>query len=332
MNKNIFAKYLPVILFSLSAGLSSCDEKHYDFDGGPGTIYVSTPTSTQVNSTPNTFVGHVLKTPVGVVGQVKAEFPIRSTVPVKENTTVSVGVDNGLVDAYNQKYGTTYSTLPTDMVEVSNQNPVIAAGQYLSADSVKLNINTEKVATLESKIYLVPVKITEVKGSLQISENYHTVYLLVNIAEDTDNIWDVTPEEKGNLLGTERQAWTVTTANSSFGGSVGVLFDGNSNNYLNYRVQSYDENTGFTVDMQQSYQTLSGLKIEYYSSSYGIREAEIYTSEDGHEWNLQGHVNNTNGTWDLAFYSPVSARYLKFVVRQVASYGVYFREFNVYTK
>lgn len=336
MNKNYCFIYISVVFVSLLLGVTSCNQKeNYDFDGGTEAVFVSSPTATNVNSRPNTFTSEINKTPIGVFGEVSAKFPVRSTIPAKNNIQVTFGVDNDLIKQFNEKNGTNYAALSADLVVFKNNTLTIEKGQYLSKDSVSVLIplDNEKIAQLEVKDYIIPVAIKTVNGGLEISQNMNVVYLLMKMKEDADNIYDVTPIEKGRFLSSdERKSWTVTATNSSFNGNTSVLFDGNINNYIYYPIPSLTSNTSFIVDMQRVYPSLSGINIYFYSSSYNFRKADVCSSQDNINWTLEGNVTNLNGTWDLIFYRNISARYLKLVPREVSSSGIYIKEFNVYTK
>lgn len=336
MNKNYCFIYISVVFVSLLLGVTSCNQKEdYDFDGGTEAVFVSSPTATNVNSKPNTFVGEMNKTPIGVFGAVSAKFPVRSTVPVKNNIQVTFGVDNNLIKQFNEKNGTNYAALNADLVVFINSTLTIEKGQYLSKDSVLVSVplDNEKIAKLEVKDYIIPVVIKSVNGDLTISQNMNVVYLLMKMKEDADNIYDETPVEKGRLLSSdERKSWTVTATNSSFNGNTSVLFDGNINNYIYYPIPSLTENTSFIVDMKKVFSSLSGINIYFYSSSYNFRKADVYSSQDNTNWTFQGNVTNLSGTWNLIFYKNISAQYLKLVPKDVSSSGVYMKEFNVFTK
>ena len=336
MNKHYSFKYISVVLVALSLAVTSCNQKEdYDFDGGTEAVFVSSPTATNVNSKPNTFTSEINKTPIGVFGEVSAKFPVRSTIPAKNIIQVTFGVDNDLIKQFNEKNGTNYAALSADLVVFKNNTLTIEKGQYLSKDSVSVSIplDNEKIAQLEVKDYIIPVAIKTVNGGLGISQNMNVVYLLLRMKEDTDNIYDAVPTNKGTLLSSgERGTWTITTANSSFNGNTSVLFDGNTSNYIYYSTSSLTSNTSFIVDMQRVYSSLSGINIYFYSSRYNFRKADVYSSQDNTNWTLEGNVTNLNGTWDLIFYRNISARYLKLVPREVSSSGVYIKEFNVYTK
>ena len=331
MNRKM--KYALSLLAVVSFCFSSCDEKTYDFDSLTEAVYVSSPTATTVNSKPNFFTIDIFKTPFSVIGESSIKFPVRSTVPAKSNAVVTLDVNNNLVEQFNQKNNTTYSTLPSELVKVVNSQLTIQIGNYLSKDSVEISIDKDKIANLEVKDYLVPVEIKSVTGHLSVSGNMNKVYLLIKMKEDKDNIYNINPSDKGTLVSAnDRKTWSVSTVNSSINGVVTNLFDNNMSNYIYYPINSFDDNTSFVVDMKKNYPSLSGILFRFYSNSYNFRKADVYSSENNTDWTLQGVVENNSGNWEIIFYSKVSARYLKFIPRIVSNSGVYINEFNVYTK
>jgi hypothetical protein len=94
-------------------------------------------------------------------------FPIqvRMAKPAEMQTTVAVGVQESVLEVYNQKQGATYVMLPTEFYELTDANAVIEAGSSIaSAVGVKIKpLSTE--LNKSGLIYAVPVSIQSVAGS-----------------------------------------------------------------------------------------------------------------------------------------------------------------------
>lgn len=318
-----------IYLLSLSCFmcLSCADDESYDFLGDSvNRVYLRSLDNT-VNGFDKASL-NIVKTPVDIIYNV-LKFPIYSTLSVNEDISVLFSIDNSLVENYNVKNNVSYKEFPLKMINLQNSELKIPSNSTVSEGLVEVEIQTDAVATLERGTYLMPITIANVAGNAKISSNRNTIYIIVSVSEDVDNIWDTPPSSKGKLLDIDRTNWTVSASNSIFFGDTKNLFDGNTNSFIQYSISSYDDNTGFIIDLKQEYSNISGV-YQYYYGNYAVKESDIYTSLDGENWTHQGFYKSL-GSSDICFYSPVSARYIKTVVR--ATYGyVYIRELNIYVK
>lgn len=321
-----------IYLLSLSCFmcLSCADDESYDFLGDSvNRIYLKSLDNT-VNGFDKASL-NLMKTPVDIIYNV-LKFPVFSTFSANGDISVVFSIDNSLVKSYNIKNGVSYKEFPLKMINLQNRELKIASNSTVSESLVEVRIQTDAAATLEKGTYLVPITIASVTGNAEISSNRNTIYIIVTVSEDMDNIWDSNPLSKGNLLDIDRTNWTLTTSNSNFVGETNGLFDGDINSYVQYSISSYDDNTGFIMDLKQEYSNISGVYQYYYTGSYAVKESDIYTSLDGENWTYQGLYKSLGSSVsDICFYSPVKARYIKTVVRSIFGY-VYIRELNIYVK
>lgn len=318
-------------LFSLSCILfMSCgDEMLYDFPGdNQNKVYIKS-TDKTVNNYDMAKLD-VLNTPVGTFSN-NVHIPVSSTMKADGDLLISLSIVPSLVDSYNAEHETSYALFPAEAVSFQDAELKISS---MTTDSkgVEVGIDLEAVKNVSPGSYLMPLQIGKVEGNAVISTDRNTTYVVVQVTEDTDNIWNAAPADKGSLLTEDRSSWTVTANNSSFRGAVGNLFDNNESNYVQYAVSTMDDDTFFIVDMQKEYDQISGVYQRFYSSYYMLTVVDIYTSMDNQNWEHQGTYEGKDGTASICFYNPVSARYLKIVPRERTSYGVYFREFNIYVK
>ncbi len=330
MKKNIrlIIGLLPICCFIL---MSCRDEDTYDFPGDKvNRVYIQ-PLDNTVNGSDLVQLA-IHKTPlVTLTGVLK--IPVSSTLCANGDISVSVSIDNSLVKEYNAKHKTSYQAIPMEAIEMKNSNLKIPSNATKSEGVVEIGIPVNSVAGLSEKEYLMPVKIDEVVGNAVISSNRSIFYAIVRIVEDQDNIWDSNPDEaaKGKLLTADRKSWTVSTVNSTFANPMSNLFDGVTSTTLRYTVSSYDDNTGFTVDMQKEYTNISGIYHYFSRNTYSITSSDIYTSSDNVTWTYQGHFNNNAQIASAFFYVPVKARYIKTIVR-ANNRTVNISELNIYIK
>lgn len=330
MNRNI---RLIISLLSLSCLMfMSCgDEETYDFQGDTENRVYIKPLDNTVNGF-NRVILTINKTPLTIIkGTLK--LPVSSTLPVKEDINISFSVDNSLVEGYNAKNKTSYKAIPAEAVELKNNGLKIPSNTTTSEGIVEISIHNDAIAGLTEKEYLIPIKIDEVSGNAVISSNRNTFYVLVSISVDQDNIWDTVLDEasRGELLTIDRTSWSATSVNSELQGYINNIFDGNVNTNVAYVVHSYDDNTGFTIDMKKEYPNISGVRQHFYSGRYAITSSDIYTSLDNENWTYQGHFDNSVEVANICFYAPVKARYIKTIVRKQGR-NVYIKEFNIYVK
>lgn len=336
MKNRIKNRLILIGLFALStASFFSCsDDESYDFPGdSQNRVYLKSVSNTVNGLDKVSFL--INKTPAGVMSNVKMKFPLFATLKANALIEVGLSMDNSMVDKYNAMYGTSFDALPDGVLTFVDQTVTILPDAAISKDSVEIVVNPEEVKSLPIGNYLISMAISDVKGEgVSISSNRNMTYIMIEVEEDTDNIWNTTPDAslKGALLTESRLDWTIAFTNISIFDDVKKVFDGDDNTYSYCRVDSYDDNTGFVVDMQKVYSNLSGVQKNFYNTSYSIKESDVYTSKDGIEWTFHGKFKNQNSQYsDILFYVPVEARYLKFIVKSASSY-LYIRELNIFTK
>lgn len=323
---NIKLKYTGLFLL-LGVLLTSCgDEESYDF---PGTninkVYLQSFSNT-VNGY-DKYTGIIVHTPKKTITDIDFKLPVRSTIKTANKVSVTLAVDNSLVDAYNFKHNTKFQKIPDGLVSLENATVVIPPNSQLSSDSVRVFINNDKAASLVKGSYLIPVKISSLEGDdSQISENRNTIYVEVQMSEDVDNIWDGM-NASGTII-KDRSKWTVTVAPepaSQFGDPISI-FDGIDNSYNNYWYIKYKEQTSFVVDMKTIQQNIIGLYINRF-----VSKSKIFSSNDGNSWEEIG----TTSYGSIALYAPINARYIKWEIpASTSSFGstLYFFEFEVRIK
>jgi hypothetical protein len=325
-------KLLIGLLALLVMPFISCENNVYDFVGDEQNRVFIKPLDNTVNGAKAVQLS-VLWNPLEVVKE-SVSFSISSTLPVSGDVTVSVSVDNSLVDDYNLQNSTHYEAFPKEAVEILDREAIIPTGATKSENVISISVLDEAILDLSVGEYLVGIKLDQVFGDAVISSNRSILYIKVNVSKDEDNIYDIVPEKlEGTLLGEDRTAWQFECENSSIYGSLISVFDNDNQTNIGYNISTLDENTGFIIDMQKEYKNITGICYDFVSKPYGvycIESSDIYTSKDKKEWIYQGRFDNTLKLANAAFYNPVNARYIKTIVRKYSRMGVYIEELNIY--
>lgn len=114
------------------------------------------------------------------VETVPAVYPVTvsATGKVAEDITVSLKIDNSLVEKYNAENKTSYFETPEGSVELSKSQVVISKGSAIS-DVSNLTIVSD-ADFIDGRIYMIPVTITDVKGDLELLESSRTAYIRIS--------------------------------------------------------------------------------------------------------------------------------------------------------
>lgn len=324
-----YYNYLPCLLLALFTGLmASCsDDEHYDFPGDPDNkVYIKTGGTTEFTIT---------HTPVSDATNFEFEVLAGCRMIPGNALTVDVTVDSSLVSSYNAAHNTKYKAIPADYFNYAGT--VIEADTMGAKNPVVVTLKEDKLKDLKSEDgYLVPVKLSTVTGGALPSTNLNTVYAVITVQSDNDNIDD--KSSTNGELNTDRSGWSLyTSLNAAPEADGGKAFDADASTSW-----SKSESSPFDViiDMGKSY-NVSGIYANY--KYYGYYDepvikngTEIFISEDNSSWTSMGKV--TKDSQNIAFYAPVKARYVKWTVPESQDWWgnksaeVEIGDFNVYVK
>lgn len=330
--------YLRVCLIALAtSSLFSCSkDESYDVTGdSQNKIFINTQQWAPINAPQNTFSFTVVHTPVGDFGDFTAKIPVRSTRPVSSETKVEGSVDNSLVEAYNMAHGTKYAVVPEGVITFANPSVTIAKDTYLSADSIQVGVANDKLKLLTEKAYLVPVKLTSVKGSnCGISKDYSVAYIVI-----TTSVNRIKPNAgSADMVGTlvsDYSTWTATATPGSTSGSVSSIFDGDTDTSWGFSASPVT----MVIDMKDV-KAVSGFRLfsQYaeYGSYYMFYEVKVALSTDGVTYDELGTCNRSDmasedGYQYIGFYGGYEARYVKLTIKWNTWYKS-ICELGVYTK
>lgn len=305
--RNIF--YAIGLLVIGSTTFISCgDEEQYDFPGDPyNHVYMK--------NNGGTF--QFTHTPISHSSTLDFKFPLFCNHRVESGITARIEVDNSLVAAYNAEHETEYAEVPVSALNITNATLSFGAGVFQTADSLHITANDNISELKNGGGYLIPLRITSVEGDdCKIVDNMSTTYIVINVVEDLDKIFDdaTNNDIKGSLV-SDQSGWIATTNGTvSEGGyynyqPLTTLFDGDPSSF-SYITNNNNEDLTLDIDMGKAY-TFDAIRLAYNSFNYGAftRGMTIQISNDRSSWDMTGTL--TKSSADCIFYSPVTARYIR---------------------
>lgn len=322
------------LLLAAAAFAACSDDAAYDFTGDPTNhVYIRTTDQSYV----------MAHTPVLSISSLDYRLALQCNRVSDRDFTATVDIDNTLIDAYNDANGTQYAALPASALRVENTTLHFHTGATASADSLHITASDNISDCRNAEGYLIPLRIASADIAIADSANA-TAFVIVNVKEDFDNLYDDPATPKGKLV-SDRSGWRAivpegSTYSSSYGGKsrepecMFAPFEAEAGfmNYWNGR-SAQNEPLVVVFDLGRSY-TFDGIVADapLNGSSAWAKEDIVETSDDNATWTKQGTVAHAGGTQVL--YAPVSARYVR-VTKPILSewiHYVYFRcgNFNIY--
>ncbi|MFE7085484.1 BT_3987 domain-containing protein [Sphingobacterium spiritivorum] len=109
-------------------------------------------------------------------------FPAVLTRALDKAVQVKANIDPGLVESYNKTNNTNYPVLPEGAFSLGEKSQItIAAGQTVSADSIRVQLSDLSKLRLGTTNYLIPVVLTSVNKDIPVSTNRQTMYVQVTV-------------------------------------------------------------------------------------------------------------------------------------------------------
>lgn len=305
-NKNILT--VSAMLLMVVATFTSCsDDETYDVYGIDYTraYFVKAGTTTD---------GSVLNTPVGLVTSFSDEISGKTTSAVNTTTTLTITVDNSLVDTYNTEHDTHYKQLPDGVVTMDKNTLTIPAGEMQTEDTLHLSIDNTAAKALNDTVgYLMPIVIGSVSGDARPSSNAAVRYVHINYMVTTSLINDFATE----ITGTKADLSTMTciAATNLDPDGFSNLFSGGWR--ARWSFTGDEPSASFVLDLGETHQ-LAGFNIY----GYVVKNSKVSVSMDNQTWTEIGETNGHTGvetydptTWqsltEYVLYAPLQARYFK---------------------
>lgn len=320
MKKLLNLKYA-AFWFAMMSGLliTSCNnDELFDVMGSKeNKVYLNTQSWGPVDAPKNSVVFNVTNTPVGSIianaDKIETKFAVQCTHAAASDIVIRFETDNSLI-------ADGYSALPNGVrVTMDKSELLIPKGSTVSGDSITVSVSSDNLGLLIPGQYMTPVKIASVTNA-RLSDNLTAAFLLVRTS--FTNCIDQATSVPGTAAG--RTGWKANVNGTDQGNK---LFDNSRNTYF------YGNNFTVEVDLGTVHENITGLALGYYSRTYSMKSAVIYTSVTGTDnYESQGSTTFPSSTPQyVQFYSPVRARYVKVVVGSgFSASGVAMSEFNVY--
>lgn len=299
--------------------IQSCsDDEIFDVVGSAeNKVYLNTQSWSPVNAPKNSMVFNVTNTPEGSIianaEKIEIRFGVQCTHPATTDILVRFEPDNSLIT-------TGYKVFPDGVKRTMDKTELtIPKGATMSRDSITISVSKDDLGLLTVGQYMAPVKIASVTNA-KASDNLTSAYLLVKTTYT--NCVDQATSVPGTAA--VRTGWKAAVNGAD---QANKLFDNNRNTYF------YGSNFTLEVDLGSVHENITGLGMGYYSQSYSMGSADIYTSDtDADHYELQGSPTFARSTPQyVQFYKTVKARYIKIVVTSgTSASGVAISEFNVY--
>lgn len=245
--------------------------------------------------------------------------------------TVSLAMDNSLVETYNLKNGKSYLTVDPERVSLGTLE--IKAGEFLSGEA-PVGFDAAGAAKGE---YLLPIVAELPEGGAYVSKSDPMVrYIVIRVSTmDIDT-------EATALTGTKIEpaaGWTISCyqgTNSS--GATGVwncdtdeqkskMFDGKLDEqcwYASSQSFSWGYGGNFIIGLDKTY-NVSGFRWHYYYEDSNPQITDVRYSEDGKNWtslsNQVAFVPKVTDQWKIfQFKEAVKARYIRVYVGNVSGF------------
>jgi hypothetical protein len=154
--------YVLVAIIQMTLCMTSCKETKMDTDG---VLMTGTETDPMVK-----FAIDALPATYGV--------SVTATQCAEADMTVNLAVDTTLVASYNKKMGTNYYPIPQGAYTLLSDEVTIAKGSAISTVANVSIVDDSKFIT--GRVYLVPVKITNVSNNMDVIESCRIIYLKVS--------------------------------------------------------------------------------------------------------------------------------------------------------
>lgn len=311
----LYKFFTAVGVLALAAGFTSCsdDDEAYTpgFEGVDGQVVLA-PTNNDSYK--------IVKIPTGDIKLPDITWNVapRSRVRAGEELTVKFAIDNSLIDAYNAENETECVALPDGLVSLVDDEPTITVGNTSADVPVSFAIKDDAQLLSQLKVgssYLLPIRLASViKGSARIAVSSSNVsYVSFTVSEEMLN-------HNGSPTGTivpkaDRVNWTGTPGDGAEEWMGPTAWNNAFMENGSYNYGSYPTGSSVTIDLGREYKFDGIYSYPYYGGrNYAILKSgtEILVSSNGSDWTSLGAMTAYQTT--IAFYAPVSSRYIKLVL------------------
>ena len=266
-----------------------------------------------------------------ITGEVDEKIRVELARPAPADVSFPLAIDNSLVDAYNEKHGTSYERI--DPARVSLGTLGVAAGAFLS-DEVSVTVSS---AGIEKGYYLIPIVVELPAEDIYTSKEPLVRYLLLTVSAMEIDV-DATA-----LTGVKIEpasGWTIVcyqgTASSGANGvwnldsdaQKACMFDGKLDSNCWYAANAsylWGNGGNFIITLDKAYD-INGFRWHIYYEDSNPECTDFQYSEDGTNWySLTNEISFvpklSADNWKIfQFKKTVKARYLRVYVGRVTDF------------
>lgn len=248
------------------------------------------------------------------VDETETLVSVRCTKPAPDDITVTFSIDGSAVDTYNSQYGTDYVLLESARLEKTTLT--IKKGEYISADSLRINYTDMEEFQNGTHNYILPITISEIQGGgVELSKN-RTFFLTY---ESSLLLLEITSSPVGTIIA-DKSAWSyVLNGGTTTLSPCEYIADGDV----------LDIDMGTEVEANT-------IALSYYAWYYASAGVKVAVSADGVNYENLGSVDFTDNsdTHYVCMLSPKRIRYIRITsvgYYYSSSWGAYITGVNVYT-
>lgn len=261
----------------------------------------------------STATNAIIKTPVGIMGGVNAEFKVNVRANNDATFTIHAEADNSLIADYNSEHGTNYQQLPADVQNaLVISDGTIAPGQTTCSPGVTVTDPQNAAHNLDGE-YLLPLKMTFTYPN-GTSVSLSNAYLIILTKSSLIN--DDATELLGSAydLTTAGTEWTLVSSDNFDASTFSNLFS--SSSWSRYFAFDHQAATAECVIDFGKMQNVTGFNVDCDL----MNDATISLSTDGTSWTECGNTSEHEAVsirqgWSYSywyvFYGAVQARYVK---------------------
>lgn len=245
-----------------------------------------------------------------LIGQLELKNIFHSSWAADDDISVSLKIDQRMVDTYNALNGTNLKFMPNASFE--NATTVIKKGTTNTETPIVIAFSDDMASVEFGQGYLLPVTIAKVDGiGAAIGESITTYIVFKTIEKVTISVEDA---PVGTAI-SDFTDWNLTVNGQT--GVYGVPWMNLITNPGGNRVSAWYTSSVMVLDMGKQ-QKVSSIHIEYYSRSlYSATEATFEFSIDGVDYKRGECKMDAAIVQNFILKYPVEARYIR--IRNVKS-------------
>ncbi len=155
--------------------------------------------------------------------------PVRLTKPAATNIEVEISIDPTLVDEYNAAKGTKYEALTG--ASVVNPTIKIVQGQFLSTDSIQIDLNGNSGLVENGNDLLLPVVIETASNGVKVSKTSR-IFLAFNYSANVVSI-----ESALYQAGADESLWAEKMANLEIE-AISSIYNADANTTVKFEIDN----------------------------------------------------------------------------------------------